>query len=166
MPLVPEDGTGLANANSYVTATTYRQFYVDRKDTVITGAAPTDVELEADLYEAFTFVNRRRRYRGTYLNSAQAGAFPRAALYDREGRLVSGVPAQVKEAQMRAARAHRDKSLTKVEERKGALQSKSVGPISESRYAPPAAPGRDFSLIDNLLDEFSVAGGISGRIAR
>lgn len=168
MALEVEDGTGKANAESYVAAAAYRAFWVARGDAVIGAVAPTDAELEADLREGFAWVNRRRNWKGIRLQSTQAGAFPRQVLYDAEGYLVAGVPAAVAEAQMRAARAHRTSPLFSRTERVGALIEKTVEDVVSQKFAEPTrVAGNDaFDLIDALLDEFATSSRGSVRLLR
>lgn len=168
MALEIEDGTGKANAESFVSAAEYRAFWIARADAVIVALTPTDAELEADLREAFAFVNHRHRYRGIRLQPDQAGAFPRQLLYDSEGYPVQGVPAAVKEAQMRAARAHRTAALFTRAERKGALIENTVDDVVTQKYAEPQrAAGNDaFDGIDALLREYATAGAGSVRLLR
>lgn len=169
MALVVENETGQSTAESYVTVATYRAFWVARADTVIeSGSTPTDAALEADLREGFAFVNNRRRFRGLLLVAAQAGAFPRQYLYDREGNAVSGVPAKVKEAQMRAARAHRAGELFSRTAQVGAVTAERVEGVVSVEYAEPVRSGSNdaFDLIDRLLDEYATTPAGSARLVR
>lgn len=169
MAIEVEDGTGKPNAESYVDAPTYRAFWVARADTaILVGSTPPDAELEADLREGFAFINRRRRYKGLKLKADQAGAFPRQMLYDAEGNLVEGVPVSVKEAQMRAARAHRASPLFSRTERVGALIEKTVDDVVSQKFAKPerAAGNDSFDLIDDLLSEFATSATGSVRLLR
>lgn len=168
MSIILEDGSGKSDAETYVDVATYRAFWVARNDSVIVAGTPTDAELEADLREAFAFVNQRHRYTGLKVKADQAGAFPRQYLYDREGNLVASVPVSVEEAQMRAARAHRDSPLFSRTERVGSLTRKRVEGVVDVSYDKSSRPaGNDaFDLIDELLAEWATSAPGSVRLLR
>lgn len=170
MSLVVEDGTGQSTAESYVSASTYRTFWVNRNDADIDNSTtPTDAELEADLREGFAFVNNRARYNGVKVSSTQAGAFPRNYLYDREGNAAASIPASVKEAQMRAARAHRAGELFPRSAAPGAVASIKVDGVVEKSFFAGGQVGTTnplFDLIDALLEEWTTAGSGSVPLVR
>jgi hypothetical protein len=166
--LTVEDGTGLDDAESYVDADAYRAFWIARADSEFDADTPTDAELEADLREAFAYVNRRRKYRGAKVAADQAGAFPRNYLYDDEGNLSEVVPPTIEEAQIRAARAHRAASLFSTSETKGGIASEAVdGVVSRSYFeGHTAKTSAALSDIDALLDLWSVSAAGSVRLVR
>lgn len=91
MTLTPEDGTGLAAADSYVTLAAYQAYGAARGWTL--GADdPAD---EVNLRRAFDGINRLWSYLGAAETDEQAGAFPRT--------LWTGVPQRVKDAQCELA---------------------------------------------------------------
>lgn len=97
--MIVEDGTGLATANSYVSVV-YADAYLDD-----TWDAYTTAVKEAALIEATEYVDAiyGSRFMGYPLESDQALEFPRAALYDRYGRAVEGVPDDLQKAVSRYA---------------------------------------------------------------
>lgn len=151
MPLTPEDDTGLANADSYVTVADHRTYAADRGIELVRDA---DTEIEEDLRKAFDYVNSAGPWKAEPLQQTQAGEFPRVDLSDGMGRTWNTVPPQVKQAQHEAAiLAGAGVDLFVVAERGGQVQSESVGPISTS-YFQGASPDTYFQSIERLLCRF------------
>ena len=78
MALIVEDGTLVANANSYVDLATSRAYSAAR------GIVPRadDGELEADLILAMDFIESHRdKFKGWLVKETQALQFPRLGLY-------------------------------------------------------------------------------------
>lgn len=101
MTLIVEDGTGVANANTYATRAEVSAFAALRGATLPTSNAAIDQLLvkAADYTEAF-----RTRYQGTKVSGTQALQFPRVGVYV-DGFLVGSttIPDDLKNAQMQAA---------------------------------------------------------------
>lgn len=147
MTLVVEDGTGLADAEAYLSVADYRtmaaKFGYD-----VTGHS--DGECETDLRHGFRYINTIGRYKAITLTLGQAGEFPRDGLTDYSGRAVTGVPRAVKEAQAYLAfRSHSEELYADVE-RGGRVASESVGPISVSYFADAPA-GKTYRAAMALL---------------
>jgi hypothetical protein len=103
--LTVEDGTGLANANSYVSLADATEYHVARGNSDWTG---TDDDLSAALALAWDSLHLLygQNFKGTLLpTTKQAGLFPRLPFTDNNGRLVlSGqIPACVIQAQCEIA---------------------------------------------------------------
>jgi hypothetical protein len=78
MALIIEDGTIVANANSYITLADARTFLVLFGQTL----PAVDADAEAALVSAFYYVNSyENQYQGVRSNSAQVGSFPRKGVY-------------------------------------------------------------------------------------
>lgn len=90
MAFVVEDGTGLANSNSYVTVQEYRDYYTDRG---IDKSSETDVQIEGYLVQSTEFIDLMYTFCGEKLVSTQALEFPRVI-----DEVDVGVPTRVKYA--------------------------------------------------------------------
>lgn len=92
-----EDGTGLADANAYITATEMREYFNDRGVTF----SETDDELQLKIVEATDYVEIR--FYNTFRGSAefpetQALSFPRTGVYGKNGIELATIPTVLKNA--------------------------------------------------------------------
>lgn len=98
MALVVEDGTGLTNANSFVSVADADTYLADRGRTA--WAALTTQQKEAALINATDFLNAAFGWVGYRNTATQALAWPRTSYSPR---IPAGVPVQVKQAVTRVA---------------------------------------------------------------
>jgi hypothetical protein len=154
MALTPEDNTGLANADSYVSLTTFKAYCTNRGiDYTLLGDGD-DVALEHLARIAFTYVNVQGPWKSVPLSNDQAGEFPRIDLSDGMGRTFNTVPQRVKDAQCEAMITQgQGNDLFVTATRGGQVVSESVGPISTT-YAQGATPETFFQSISRLLAPF------------
>lgn len=97
MAFVAEDGTGLSNANSYVSVAVADTYAADRGQTawaaLATGAKQTA------LIQATDYINKNFRFKGYRVKaSTQALMWPRSAVYDRDGVLLPAMPVPLQQA--------------------------------------------------------------------
>lgn len=148
MALVVEDGTGLANATSFVARADYITFAASRGVTIADDEA-ADVEL----VKAMDFL-LTRCYRGDPVKGDQALPFPRRA-ENFDGTLAfpdDSVPAGMARGQMFAALAvHDGINLTPVSAGGAAIKREKVGPIETEydtamTYDTPSLPAVDAAI--------------------
>lgn len=101
MAIVVEDGTGLPNANSYVSVAEASAFLTMRALNAFTGLAD-DAAREAALVNATDWLTSAYDWHGVRKLDTQALAWPR---YGRTRRLPAGVPPQIVRATSRVAEA-------------------------------------------------------------
>lgn len=147
MALIVENGTGLADAESYITVAELKSFCTSRGYSL---AGSSDTVLEQRLRQAATYIDTILRYKGSKLSSGQALEFPRESLTDDAGLAVAGVPRRVKQAAGELAYKALAEALYQDLERGGKVVSESVGPISTT-YADDAPGGKVWTLAHNLL---------------
>lgn len=150
MPLTVENGTGLTNADSYVSVADFKA-YCDGRGYSYTGI--TDAVLEQKLRLATDYVDTIFRYKGVRLVNGQSREFPRSTLIDDSGYEVTGLPARVVRATCELAFKATSEDLYVDLDRGGRVTSESVGPISVS-YAPDAPAGKTFRFAENLLKPY------------
>lgn len=151
MALIVETGTGLANAEAYVSVEDLRAWATGRGFTI----AGSDTVCEQALRAAAQWIDTRWRYKGTRLTAEQALEFPRAGLADWSGFAVTGVPKRVKDATCELAyRAAAGTSLLPDAERSAYAKSKTVGPISVT-YADGAPQSTTFVVAERLLQPYA-----------
>jgi hypothetical protein len=149
--LVVEDGTGLADAESYLSVADFRAYCAARGMAVTTA---TDEVVEQRLRQATDYIDTFAHYKGKRETTTQALEFPRSNLRDWSGILITGKPRRVVFACAELAqRALTGTSLLPDLDRGGKITSEAVGPISVS-YAPDAPAGMQFTAVLRLLDPY------------
>ena len=152
MPLTTETGTGLANADSYVTMVEFKAFCAARGYDI---SEYETADMEAKVRDAFDWVNTNSRYKGSRLTAGQSGEFPRSGCTDWSGYEATGVPLRVKNANSEAAfkSLKTGQSLFEDLSRGGQIMSESVGPLSVT-YAQGAPAGTVWTAALNFLKPY------------
>ncbi len=94
MAFLIEDGTGIAGANSYMTALEFKNYHNDRDNDLSDVGA--DNQIEKLLILGTDYIEQRWIFNGGKEFDLQSLSFPRVALHDRDGDLVTGVPNKLK----------------------------------------------------------------------
>jgi hypothetical protein len=83
MAFVVEDGTGLTNANSFISLAYANTYFTDKG---VSSWSGTDASKEAALVRASSYLTTAYLWKGSKINErSQALAFPRSGVYDLEG---------------------------------------------------------------------------------
>lgn len=98
MTLVVEDGTGLANANSYDSLVGIAATLQETGEDATWLALASDTLREQLALRSMRMLDTEWLYRGYPLSEDQALAWPRVEAYDDDGRTLVGVPVRVKKA--------------------------------------------------------------------
>jgi hypothetical protein len=159
MALIIEDGTGLADADAYISVVDFKA-YCDGRGMSYAGKSDTDIEIS--LRKAAAYIDTVKRYKGSRISASQALEFPRSGLSDFGGLTITGVPKRVKDASAELAFKAFDTDLHKDLDRGGKVVSESVGPISVT-YANDAPVGKMFTSAMRLLEPFFRDSGDLGR---
>lgn len=176
MALIVETGSGLTNADSYVSLTDANTYHVARGSSTWTASVPSDAVKEAALIKATDFIDARYRdrWKGRKNTSAQALTWPRTgAVIDGDGSegfvagfgpvtngfLISSdtIPELLKRAVSELAlRSLAEELAPDVGPGAGSITQKKVGPLevsySESGYIPYKVWRWVDMLISPLLD--------------
>lgn len=158
-PIVIEDGTGVANANSYVERDEAVQYAADQGVTFADDST-TDVLLYSAMRYLETF---RNKYVGTIVDPAQSLAWPREDVVIADADWPDNtIPPQLKNAQMQLAIYAKSTDLMPSVFGAFVLREK-VGPIETEYSQAVRSDGQPyFPLIDSMLsDLLTVAGGFS-----
>ena len=96
MTMIVEDGSIVANANSYMSLVEFQAYWTDR-NTIITQTA---VEQEAALIVSTQYIDQNYDWKGSIVSSVQALDWPRSGATDGEGRAIASniIPQQLKNA--------------------------------------------------------------------
>lgn len=151
MTLIVEDGTGMADAEAYLSVSDFKG-YCDKRG--MDYSAYTDDVIEQKLRIASGYIDTVKRYKGQRLLVEQSLEFPRASLTDWGGLPVTGVPGRVKQACAELAYKAFAENLYVDLERGGMVTSQSVGPLSVS-YSDKAPAGKSFMVAMKLLEPYT-----------
>ena len=151
MSIVVEDGTGIADANSYASEDDFDNYTDDR------GYVVTPGDTEAALIRASRSLDAkyRRRYPGTRLLGRDQGLeWPRQDATDAEGNIIdeNEIPEEIIDATCELAlRELSSPGSTMPDlERGGAVRRLQAGSVSVE-YATSASVTTTFSLVDGIL---------------
>lgn len=150
MALIVEDGTGLINADSYVSLADFKT------NAVLRGYEYDiyeDAAIEAALRNATGWIDTQARYKGQRLRVQQSLEFPRDGLYDWSSYIITGVPIRVKTACVELAYKALSEPLYQDLDRGGMVTSESVGPVSIS-YSADAPAGKLWHFAKRLLEPY------------
>ena len=153
MALVVEDGTGKADAESYVSVATFRAWAASRGYLLPTG----DSDVEALLRKACDYIERKQ-FIGTPLVSTQALSFPRNILDEYGDYESTGVPRKLVTAQEMLALECMNGPLTAAA-RANKYTATKIDQIY-LKYAKSSEGSGDiyFPAIDDILAEWSASG--------
>lgn len=154
MAIVVEDGTGKADAVSYLSVADADAYHTARGNTAWTGAAK-----EAALVKATDYLDRMFRYKGVKNSTEQALEWPRYNVFDRYGRLIpsDALPRELENATAELALSALSEDVMPDFAQGGGISSKSVtvGPISESTtYAPSTEQGKVYNKAKLSLKDY------------
>ena len=149
MPLIPEDGSGLTTANTFVTLVEFKAAAALRGWTV-----PADAEIEKRAVLAADYLDNEQRfkYRGLRLTATQRLAYPRTGVVERYGQpLTDGtIPWRLKQAQCELINFQQSRTLQSVLERGGDIRQLKVDVISIS-YGDKSSPEDVYPAVWGVL---------------
>lgn len=152
MALVVEDGTGIANANSYVDAT-YVSTYLTERGRSTAWLALNDAQREAALIKATDYIDLRfsKLFIGSKLTTTQSLAWPRE--YSSNETDYGLVPTNLKKACAEyASRSMSAELLTDTPTGVVKRKKEKVGPIEEeTEYTVPYQPASTSFLVTGDL---------------
>ena len=165
MSFTVEDDSGLEAANSYASVAELDAFVADRG---VTLTASSSTAKEQILVKACDHLENlyRHRYGGEieFPSTPQRLAFPRKYLYDAmTGKLVSGVPLALKEAQMELAIIADSSDLVvnpTVDPSGQKITRQKLGPLEqEFSDSPSVSTRRTFSEVHRIVSRYLTGGG-------
>lgn len=164
MTIVVENGTGLANAESYLSVADANAYHVRMKNAAWNGEV---LALEAALLKATQYIDANYDFGGCVLTRGQALKFPRDSYTMSDWGLVSPYWPVLRLQQAcaeLALRAHTGTLYT--DQPDAAVTRETVGPITVE-YASSANGGQvRFSIVDDLLSPYTRSSRNSVRLER
>lgn len=166
MALIVENGSGLADAESYVSVADTDTYHTKHGDPAAWSGSST-ANKESALRIATQYLDARYggRWHGTRINETMALDWPRYGVIDRDGFTVSSsaVPARLEDATAYIALKVREgDTLVPDVDAAGNVtsESKQLGPLSKSvTYAGQKATAPHYPFVDMLLSDLIGAAG-------
>ena len=163
MPLIVEDGTGMATAESYVSVADADARHTAFGNSAWTG---TDAVKEAALRRATAYIEQayRSRWQGVRMSEAQALSWPRYNVIVDSWSIASDeVPTEVANAcadlALKALSADLNEDLDR------AVIREKVGPL-ETEYSAYSPERKRYPAIDMALAPFLTGAGANARLVR
>lgn len=159
MAFVPEDGSGLSTATSYVSVADADTYHAAH-GAPATWTAATDATKEAALMAATVWMDSAYQWRGDIATTTQALKWPRQGIVDADGRDVAtnAVPQRVQDCCCYMALQHLSTALDAALARGGEIAREKVGPL-EVEYAGSATPGTSFPYSRQIVATLLVSAG-------
>lgn len=158
MALVPEDGTGLPNADSYVSVSEADSYWADHgSPSSWTGAATASKE--SALRYATIWVDNNFAWPGEVVSDTQALRWPRGGVVDDERRPIDSdvIPVRLKSAVMQLANEHIASGDLSESETHG-LEEVEAGPV-RVRFVGSAGKRRAYPFVEVILRGLYAYGG-------
>ena len=161
MALTVEDGTGLTNADSYLSSADADSYHTKHSNSSSWSGASTSVK-EAALRMATQYINvtYRLRWKGIKIDKDQALDWPRLSVVDRDGYNVAAdaLPQAIKDAcaEMALREVTETNSLIVDEASPGRIKRETdkVGAIESTvEYMGGRSQQKKFTLIDRILSD-------------
>lgn len=169
MALVVQNDSGTEEAFAYIDVAFFRTYHELRGRAV---TAFTDAQIEPAIVRATDFLDRKFIFVGDRLNTDQTTEWPRLSAYDRDDKIVNGIPLAVKQATAEYAFIALTQDLMpnpEIDSTGRTVQSKSssVGPLAEAVTYTAGAPYElpRYPVADRILQARGLVMG-RGRIYR
>lgn len=169
--LIVEDGSCVANANSYVSLDFANEYMRNTGKTE--WASKTEDEKKSFLINATKYIDRTYSKIGwkgqKKYHRRQSLCFPRVELFDKDGDEVLGIPKELMEAVCEAGYIAISTSLFDVKDASGTVKRQKVDVLEVEYYSEADSNGgyiSRFTILDSLLSDFYKKKGDSRRVKR
>jgi len=164
MALIVEDGTNVANAESYLSVEDADTYWSNRNDTVWSGYSTP--KKEAALRAATQYIDSTYEFESLILTSTQALKWPRGGFYGVSLFYYepNTVPKRLKDAVAELAYDYgANGALMQSDDRGNAIKRVKAGSV-EVEYADGAPTKRTFPLVNRLLADIVISGTNSSNV--
>lgn len=159
--LVVEDGSGLPNANSYVSLANTDIYFTERNNQV--WLAAEGVDKDSALIRATDYVDIMYEFAGVRASAEQALEWPRNNAYDVYGTHLTGVPRVLERVVMELAVRALQQELLPDNEYSGKIKRERIEGVVEIEYAQSGAfQTPTFNYIDRLIQSMGIGDTRSG----
>ena len=146
--MIVEDGTGLVNADSYVSVAFADTYFSARG--VSEWALLTQAKKEQALIKATDFIDNVYQWNGKREFEQQALRFPRTDIQDYEGTQITGIPNCLKQAVCDAAYISNSSELFETAEHNGDVVSETITTLSFSYSKEGSRSTTSTTLYDSI----------------
>lgn len=162
MSIVVEDGTGLSNAESYLSVSGADSYHTNRGNDSWTGS---DAVKEQALRKATEYLDNHYQWIGDIYLTTQTLNWPRTFAYDSQGRAVNNiVPSKVENAAAELALLALSEDLVPVTTSSDYAKREKVGDL-EIEYRDSAPASRQFTNVDRILSGLYTSKAGSGVVS-
>lgn len=165
MAITVEDGTGLSNADSYLSVANADTYHTNFGNSAWTG---TTAVKEAALRKATQYLDSTYMWKGDISSTTQSLNFPRINIEDSQGRILDDtIPIKLKDATAELALAALSSDLVGITTNSNYVTYEKVGDL-EVKYASGSPTGREYNKVNAILADLydSIIGGMSIKLAR
>lgn len=159
MALIVEDGTGMATAQSYVSAAVATAYHALRGNAA--WALATEANQEAALVRACAALDGYgyNNWRGVRLSAAQALDWPRSGAWDKDGYPLTGVPATLATSACEAALVELGSAGALTKKAEAGLSELTIGPITKKWQGSSSSGSVTYPAIFRPLRRLMNGGG-------
>lgn len=149
MPIIVEDGTGLSDADSYISVSASDSYHQDRGNDA--WASLTTEEKEEALRKATQYIDTTYCFYGSIAKNTQSLSWPRNDVKDVEGRDLTGlVPRAVQDATRELGLYSLTQPLSPNKTRNDYIISQEIAKL-KLKYSESASKGTRYTLVDSML---------------
>lgn len=147
---IVENGTGVADANSYISVDEFKEYWTDRN---VDYTSKSDTEIQASLIKATQYLDTKYKFIGFKYTYNQALEFPRYNAYDKNGYLVTDIPNCLKYALNEASAIELNGSDLYASTEEGvSSKTENVGPVQTTYTYKNKSTGQTvYNIIENCL---------------
>ena len=156
MAFVVEDGTGLADSNSYVDVS-FADTYMLEHNYNTSWSPLTNDEKQNALIIGTQYIDINYIFPGILLNSEQSLQYPRSDAYDIYCNSITGIPKRLKEATCEATIRSLTQILTKDRQEKGDRKVEIIEGAVEIEYFENTTTDTPYVIINNMLIQTGLA---------
>jgi hypothetical protein len=149
MTLIVEDGTGLVDAESYVSVAETDTYHLNYNNT--SWALASIQNKEVALRKATQYLDSIFLWNGSIYSTSQSLSFPRVNIMDLQGRILDKtIPRSLKESTSELALIALTENLNPVTSKSDYVKRKKVGEL-EIEYKDGAPSNKQYNAVFNLL---------------
>lgn len=167
MALTVEDGSQIANADTYVSLSEANLYFSERGNPATWANAQRE-DQEAALRYACVSLESMYVWTGEVVSEYQTRSWPRSGASDRDGRIIlwNVIDQRIKDAQCELALLHISNPINASYDRSGAIKSEQVGPL-KTEYFAGASTEPELPYIDRIIGGLGTKiGGLMGSADR
>lgn len=161
MAVVVEDGTGLANADAYVSQADTDAYWAARTTNTLAAAwaAASSTLKDSAIRVATEYLDTKYSWKGLKLSSAQSLVWPRTGVFDElDTELVTQVPVGVEKACYELAARALSEDLRADSTQDDFIESEKIGPM-ETKFRAGSTALPTYRIVNDLVAPYVLSSG-------